>query len=111
MENMEVAKGGSAAALSPNSVGGSRKRVKRVSAKTIKRTLRKLGMRPKGRMVLKGGEDQTVGDNGAAVTPEKGGRRGRKPSGTKKGRKPSGTKKGRGSASRRNVSLARMVGL
>lgn len=35
---------------------GGRRRAKKVSAKTIRRTLRSLGMRPKGRMVLKGGE-------------------------------------------------------
>ena len=31
------------------------RRLKKVSAKTIRRTLRKAGIRPKGRMVLKGG--------------------------------------------------------
>ncbi len=35
---------------------GGRRHAKKVSAKTIRRTLRSLGMRPKGRMVLKGGE-------------------------------------------------------
>lgn len=37
--------------------GGRRhhKSAKRVSAKTIRRTLKRLGMRPKGRLVLKGG--------------------------------------------------------
>ena len=43
-------------ALSPLPVGGRRK-MKKVSAKTIKRTLRKLGMKPKGRVVLKAGAD------------------------------------------------------
>ena len=31
------------------------RRLKKVSAKTIRRTLRKAGIKPKGRMVLKGG--------------------------------------------------------
>ena len=35
-----------------------RKSAKKVSAKTIRRTLKRLGMRPKGRLVLKGGEHQ-----------------------------------------------------
>ena len=40
--------------------GGRRhhKSAKRVSAKTIRRTLKRLGMRPKGRLVLKGGGDK-----------------------------------------------------
>ena len=58
--------------LSPAPVGG-RRHLKKVSAKTIKRTLRKLGMKPKGRVVLKGGE----GDMGEPKAPE-GGRRHRK---------------------------------
>ena len=43
--------------ISPARVGGRRhhKSAKRVSAKTIRRTLKRLGMRPKGRLVLKGG--------------------------------------------------------
>jgi hypothetical protein len=51
---------------SPAPVGGRRHRksAKKVSAKTIRRTLRKLGMRPKGRVVLKGGAE------GEAVAPE-----------------------------------------
>lgn len=49
--------------LSPAPVGGRRHKMKKVSAKTIRRTLRKLGMKPKGRVVLKGGEGE------AAATP------------------------------------------
>lgn len=49
--------------LSPAPVGG-RRHMKKVSAKTIRRTLRKLGMKPKGRVVLKGGEGEA-----AAATP------------------------------------------
>lgn len=42
--------------LSPAPVsGGRRHHMKKVSAKTIKKTLKRLGMKPKGRMVLKGG--------------------------------------------------------
>lgn len=40
-------------------VGGrrhSKKHMKKVSAKTIKKTLRRLGLKPKGRVVIKGGE-------------------------------------------------------
>jgi hypothetical protein len=44
---------------SPAPVGGRRHRksAKKVSAKTIRKTLRRLGMRPKGRVVLKGGAE------------------------------------------------------
>ena len=43
--------------------GGRRhhKSAKRVSAKTIRRTLKRLGMRPKGRLVLKGGDGVVEG--------------------------------------------------
>lgn len=37
-------------------VGGRRRSLKKVSAKTIRRTLKKMGMKPKGRVVLRGGE-------------------------------------------------------
>jgi len=50
---------------SPAPVGGRRhhKSAKKVSAKTIRKTLRRLGMRPKGRVVLKGGaEDPVAGE-------------------------------------------------
>jgi len=67
--------------FSPAPVGGRRRRshhhksAKKVSAKTIRRTLRKLGMRPKGRVVLRGGAEGEA----AAVAPEmKAGRRGKK---------------------------------
>ena len=55
--------------LSPALVGGRRhhKSAKRVSAKTIRRTLKRLGMRPKGRLVLKGGgvgDGVVVNENG-----------------------------------------------
>lgn len=36
--------------------GGRRHKMKKVSAKTIKKTLKRLGMKPKGRVVIKGGE-------------------------------------------------------
>lgn len=40
----------------PSAPVGGRRHMKKVSAKTIRRTLKKLGMKPKGRVVLKGGE-------------------------------------------------------
>lgn len=57
-------------------VGGrrrhSKKHMKKVSASTIKRTLRRLGMKPKGRVVIKGGViDPKTGED----IPEEGGRR------------------------------------
>lgn len=71
--------------FSPAPVGGRRRRshkvhhhrktAKKVSARTIRKTLRKLGMRPKGRVVLKGGAEGEA----EAVAPEmKAGRRGKK---------------------------------
>lgn len=52
----------SGTSFSPGLVGGRRrsrhrKSAKKVSAKTIRKTLRRLGMRPKGRVVLKGGAE------------------------------------------------------
>jgi len=38
---------------------GGRRHMKKVSAKTIKRTLKRMGLKPKGRMVLKGGDMDT----------------------------------------------------
>lgn len=55
-------------ALAPAPVGGRRHHMKKVSAKTIKRTLRKLGMKPKGRVVLRGG-DADMGVPAAEETP------------------------------------------
>lgn len=58
-------------------VGGRRRRsLKKVSAKKIRSTLRKLGMKPKGRVVLKGGEAALPAAPAApASTPAAGGRR------------------------------------
>ena len=58
-------------------VGGrrrhSKKHMKKVSAKTIKRTLKRLGLKPKGRVVIRGGgEEGEEGENGPIVP---GGRR------------------------------------
>ena len=53
-------------------VGGRRHKLRKVSAKTIRRTLRKMGLKPKGRVVLKGGE---VPAGEAAAAPAMGGRR------------------------------------
>ncbi len=56
-------------------VGGRRhKSARKVSAKTIRKTLRKLGMKPKGRVVLKGGADMAAPAAAPAEAP-KGGRR------------------------------------
>lgn len=47
--------------LSPAGLtGGRRHKLRKVSAKTIKKTLRRLGMKAKGRVVLKGGVDEGV---------------------------------------------------
>ena len=54
-------------------IGG--RRLKKVSAKTIKRTLRKLGMKPKGRVVLKGGELEEAAAVEAPAAPPAAGRR------------------------------------
>ena len=52
-----------------NSAPTGGRKLKKVSAKTIKRTLRKLGMKPKGRVVLKGGELQDAADAAAPAAP------------------------------------------
>ena len=63
--------------FSPAPVGGRRRRshkvhhhrktAKKVSARTIRRTLSKLGMRPKGRLVLKGGTGEKTQEEKAAA--------------------------------------------
>ena len=71
--------------------GGRRRRsLKKVSAKTIRRTLRKAGIKPKGRMVLTGGVNVTQALTPAAVgggEGMEGGRRRRSRRGTRRGRK------------------------
>jgi|APCry1669192010_1035390.scaffolds.fasta_scaffold00002_112 hypothetical protein len=70
--------GGSAVALSPAAVGGRRRKSSRkVSAKTIRKTLKRLGLKPKGRVVLKGGEEMgaPAADVPAAEATEGGRRR------------------------------------
>lgn len=62
---------GGSIALSPAAVGG-RRHMKKVSAKTIKRTLKRLGMKPKGRVVIKGGEMEEMA---APAAPASAGRR------------------------------------
>jgi hypothetical protein len=52
-------------------VGGRRHKLRKVSAKTIRRTLKALRMKPKGRVVLKGGEAPAP----EAAAPAMGGRR------------------------------------
>ena len=59
-------------------VGGRRhtKSHRKVSAKTIRKTLRHLGLKPKGRVVLKGGADMAAPAAAApAAEAPKGGRR------------------------------------
>jgi hypothetical protein len=57
-------------------VGGRRHAARKVSAKTIRKTLKKLGMKPKGRVVLKGGEAEKMTEPAAAAAaPAMGGRR------------------------------------
>lgn len=58
-------------------VGGRRRKsVRKVSAKTIRKTLRHLGLKPKGRVVLKGGADMGAPAAAApAAEAPKGGRR------------------------------------
>lgn len=67
---MEVKTGGSETPLSPAAAGGRRKmRLRKVSAKTIRRTLRRAGIKPKGRVVLKGGEmPPPLGSSGTPST-------------------------------------------
>ena len=68
-------------------VGG--RRMKKVSAKAIRRTLKKLGMKPKGRVVLRGGDktDPAGAVVESAATPAAGGRRRRHGGRTKRGKK------------------------
>ncbi len=57
-------------------VGGRRHhKMKKVSAKTIKKTLKRLGMKPKGRVVIKGGGDDEDGGTGMGPGVGLGGRR------------------------------------
>ena len=71
-------------------VGGRRRKMKKVSAKTIRRTLKKMGLKPKGRVVLKGGEP-----TGESEDPAMGGRR----------------KRSASASTRRRSSFRRMLGL
>ena len=56
-------------------VGGRRMKLRKVSAKTIRRTLKALRMKPKGRVVLKGGEAPAAEAAAPAAAPAMGGRR------------------------------------
>ena len=76
---------GTAVETMTNTTGGRRHRsLKKVSAKTIRRTLRKAGIKPKGRMVLTGGVALSPASFDGGATPLKGGRRRR---GTRRGKK------------------------
>lgn len=63
--------------LSPSPLSGGRRHLKKVSAKTIKRTLRRLGMKAKGRVVLKGGttDPEMKKEEPVPTTPTAGRRR------------------------------------
>ena len=89
--------------LSPVSVGGRRhhKSAKRVSAKTIRRTLKRLGMRPKGRLVLKGGGDKEGEDENMD-----GGRRRRRHGGRSASASMSSSTKGKRSRRRSKRALS-----
>jgi hypothetical protein len=50
-------------------------KLRKVSAKTIRRTLKALRMKPKGRVVLKGGEAPAAEAAAPAAAPAMGGRR------------------------------------
>lgn len=81
--------------MDSSNISGGR-RLKKVSAKTIRLTLRKAGINPKGRMVLKGGSPLSPaavggsahGYGGSAHTSVGGRRRrGTRRGGTRRGRK------------------------
>ena len=66
---------GSAGNSAPVMGGRRRKSLRKVSAKAIRKTLRKLGMKPKGRVVLKGGADMAAPAGAPAADAKVGGRR------------------------------------
>ena len=82
MADVAPMEGGYSTSLSPASATGGRRHAKKVSAKTIRRTLKRLGMKPKGRVVLKGGVDgpdaAATDSDDASAAPAMGGRRHRK---------------------------------
>lgn len=92
--------------ISPASVGGRRhhKSAKRVSAKTIRRTLKRLGMRPKGRLVLKGGNGEVV--EGEKREDDMGGGRRRRHGGRSASASMSSSKKGKRSRRRSKRALS-----
>ena len=68
---------GSVSAPLPSAPVGGRRRtsVRKVSAKTIRKTLRHLGLKPKGRVVLKGGDVPAAAEVAAPAAPTGGRRR------------------------------------
>lgn len=70
--------------LSPAPLSGGRRRsMRKVSAKTIKKTLKRLGMKAKGRVVIRGGmDDGETEKSGESTETATAGRRRRR--GTKK---------------------------
>ena len=85
-------------------VGGRRHQMRKVSAKTIRKHLHKHGLKPKSKMVLKGGVDPVpeAAVESADTPAAKGGKRGKK--GTKKHSR-------RHRSTSFHASLGRMMGL
>jgi hypothetical protein len=76
---------GSAGNSAPVMGGRRRKSLRKVSAKAIRKTLRKLGMKPKGRVVLKGGDVPAAPVADASGAPPKNGGRRRRSARRKSG--------------------------
>jgi len=92
MENYIVANGtpgNSAPVVGSLALGGRRRRhsksAKKVSARKIRATLRKLHMRPKSRMVLKGGESMDSSSTEEKSETQSAGRRRRRGRKSRKG--------------------------
>jgi hypothetical protein len=81
-------------------VGGRRHKMRKVSAKKIRRTLKALGMKPKGRVVLKGGE--APAEAGPVAAPVEGGRR--------RSRRRGGAEGGRRRKTHRKSLLSKLFG-
>lgn len=103
----------SGTSFAPAPVGGRRHRksAKKVSAKTIRKTLRRLGMRPKGRVVLKGGAEEAAAgemkapETKAAEPAMAAGRRRRRHGGRSASASMSSSSKGRRGRRSSKVSL------
>ena len=69
---------GTAANAAPVTGGRRHRKLRKVSAKVIKRTLKHLGLKAKGRVVLKGGDADIAPEATGEAAPTAGRRRGRK---------------------------------